>query len=217
MIGAGFRWEEVKTHLRALAGRIPEGEVLELCVFGGATVLHWGMEDRFSRDVDVQQSRCSPNLLKVAKAAGEACRFREVEDPEPEGFYIEIAPLEADAYLPRFSVFERVEVAPNLILHFPAPAEIAASKLAFADHLARLKDLQDIAFIRERFALTQEQILRKVFTIQREGHRRCAVLNFNQLETLISQIPERQAALQRHLEEQRLGEGVEEEGQGPKI
>lgn len=87
MIGAGFTWEEVRTHLRTLAGRIPEGEVLGLCVFGGATVLHWEMEDRFSRDVDVQQSRCSPNLLKVAKADGEACCFREAEDPEPEGFY----------------------------------------------------------------------------------------------------------------------------------
>jgi hypothetical protein len=36
-----------------------------------------------------------------------------------------------DFTLPDFSIAEVVEIAPNLKLFFPAPAEIAASKLAF--------------------------------------------------------------------------------------
>jgi len=59
--------------------------------------------------------------------------------------------LEADPYLPRFSVFEQVEIAPNLVLNLPSPEEIAASKMAFADRIVRVKDLQDIDFIREEF------------------------------------------------------------------
>lgn len=62
-------------------------------------------------------------------------RFRNAGDPEPQEPYIEIAPPEADPYLPRFSVFKQVEIAPNLMLNLPAPEEIAASKMAFADRI----------------------------------------------------------------------------------
>jgi hypothetical protein len=95
-------------------------------------------------------------------------RFQNVDDPEPQQPYIEIAPLEADPYLPRFSVFERVEIAPNLVLKLPAPEEIAASKMAFADRIIRVKDLQDIDFIRKKFGVTPDQILRKIFGIEIE-------------------------------------------------
>ena len=81
----------------------------------------------------------NPGLVArvVAAAAGEAVRFRNVEDAEPEEPYIEIAPPEADPYLPRFSAFERVQIAPNMVLNFPAPEEIAASKMALPDETGR--------------------------------------------------------------------------------
>jgi hypothetical protein len=210
-----------------LAAYVPPGDTLELCVFGGSSVLYWGMQDRLSNDVDVLQSLSSPGLLEVAAAAGESVRFRNAEDPEPQEPYIEIAPPEADPYLPHFSVFERVQITPNLVLNVPAPEEIAASKLAFADRVIRVKDLQDIDFIRKKFGVTQDQILRKIFGIEVETHRRCAIMNWNQLDRLISEIPERKAELEKHLslvddlEQKRQieaeSEEQEEEGRGYSI
>jgi hypothetical protein len=224
---AGYTWEEIRAQLLKLAAYIPPGETLELCVFGGASVLFWGMRDRLSKDVDVLQSSSSPSLLEVAAAAGEIVRFQNVEDPEPQQPYIETAPLEADPYLPRFSVFERVEIVPNLVLKLPAPEEIAASKMAFADRIIRVKDLQDIDFIRKKFGVTPDQILRKIFGIEIETHRRCAIMNWNQLDRLISDIPQRKAELERHmslvdeLEQKRQieieSEEQEEEGRGRSI
>ena len=224
---AGYTWEEIRAQLVKLAAYIPPGETLELCVFGGSTVLCWGMQDRLSNDVDVLQSMSSPGLLEVAAAAAGAIRFRNADDPEPQEPYIEIAPPEADPYLPRFSVFEQVEIAPNLVLNLPAPEEIAASKMAFADRIVRVKDLQDIDFIRKNFSITQDQILRKIFGIEIESHRRCAIMNWNQLDRLISEIPKRITELEKHmslvdeLEQKRQieteSEEQEEEGRGRRV
>jgi hypothetical protein len=223
MIGGGYTWAQIKNYLFTLATHIPSGETLELGVFGGCTVLHWGMEDRLSRDLDVLHSDCSPNLVEVAQVLSGAIRF--TEEGESEGPYVEVAPVEANAYLPRFTVYERIEIAPNLILKIPFPDEIAASKMAFADRLIRLKDLQDIAFLQDRFGITQEQILRKIFTIEKEGHRRSATMNLNQLSYLVSQIPVRQAQLgeeslqnvvqqmEQRLHENPAGEEESESGQ----
>jgi hypothetical protein len=93
--------------------------------------------------------------------------------------------------LPRFSVFERVPIAHNVILKLPAPVEIAASKVAFADRIDRTKDLQDIKFIQDKFGSRREEILQKLFTIERETHRRSAIMVWNQLDRLIAEIPER--------------------------
>ena len=147
------------------------------------------MEGRLSRDVDVQQSGSSPFLLDLAPASDGLIRHRDSEGPDPKGPYVEIAPPEADSYLPRFSVYERVTIAENVILKLPAPAEIAASKLAFADRIDRTKDLQDIKFIQETFGSTREEILQKLFTIEREIHRRSAIMVWNQLERLLAEIP----------------------------
>jgi hypothetical protein len=198
-MAVGYTWEEIRTQLVRFAAYFPPDETLELCIFGGSAVLHWGMQDRLSNDVDVLQSLSSPGLLEVAAAAGAAVRFRNVDDPEPGEPYIEIAPPEADPYLPRFSVYEQVRIAPNLVLNVPAPAEIAASKMAFADRVIRVKDLQDIDFIRNKFGVTQDQILTKIFGIEIETHRRCAIMNWNQLDRLISEIPQRKAELEEHM------------------
>jgi hypothetical protein len=56
-------WSEIKSELEKLSSLVPAGEILELAVFGGSTVLYWGMEGRLSRDVDVQQSQSSPFLI----------------------------------------------------------------------------------------------------------------------------------------------------------
>src|ERR1700693_4389631 len=101
----------------------------------------------------------SPFLMDLALSAGSLIRHRDSEGPDPKGPYLEIAPPEADSYLPRFSVFERVPIAHNVILKLPAPVEIAASKVPFADRIDRIKDLQDIKFIQEKF-----QIKNLVFT-----------------------------------------------------
>jgi hypothetical protein len=74
---------------------------------------------------------------------------------------------------------------------FHAPVEIAASKVAFAARIDRTKDLQDIKFIQEKFGNSREEILQKLFTIERETHRRSAIMVWNQLERLIAEIPER--------------------------
>jgi hypothetical protein len=126
--------------------------------------------------------------------------------------------------LPHFSIYESVEIAPNLILNIPAPEEIAASKMAFADRLIRVKDLEDIAFIQEKFDITADQILRRIFGIEIESHRRCAIMNWNQLDRLLSEIPARQAELEKNLalvdrlEQQRANEDEgEEESRGLRI
>ena len=103
-------------------------------------------------------------------------------------------------------------------------AAIAASKMAYADRIIRVKDLQDIDFIRKKFGVTPDQILRKVFGIEIETHRRCAIMNWNQMDRLISDIPQRKAELERHmslvdeLEQKRQieieSEEQEEEGRG---
>jgi hypothetical protein len=69
--------------------------------------------------------------------------------------------------------------------------EIAASKVAFADRIDPTKDLQDIKFIQDKFGTRREEILQKLFTIERETHRRSAIMVWNQLERLIAEIPER--------------------------
>jgi hypothetical protein len=97
--------------------------------------------------------------MDLASAAASLIRHRDSEGRDPKGPYLEIAPPEADSYLPRFSVFERVPITHNVILKLPAPVEIAASKVAFADRIDRIKDLQDIKFIQEKF-----QIKNLVFT-----------------------------------------------------
>jgi len=85
------------------------------------------------------------------------------------------------------------------VLNLPAPEEIAASKMAFADRVIRIKDLQDIDFICKNFGVTQDEILRKIFGIEIESHRRCAIMNWNQLDRLISEIPQRRAELETHM------------------
>ena len=67
---AGYTWEEIRAQLVKLAAYIPPCETLELCVFGGSTVLCWGMQDRLSNDVDVLQSLSSPRFDPVAYARG---------------------------------------------------------------------------------------------------------------------------------------------------
>jgi len=62
-MAAGYTSEEIRAQLVKLAAYVPAGETLELCVFGGSSVLHWGMQDRLSNDVDVLQSLSSPGLL----------------------------------------------------------------------------------------------------------------------------------------------------------
>src|ERR1700730_6292958 len=104
-------------------------------------------------------------LVRFARRHGTLAgliRHRDSEGPDPKGPYVEIAPPEADSYLPRSSVYERVMIAENVILKLPAPAEIAASKLAFADRIDRTKDLQDIKFIQEKFGSRREEILQKL-------------------------------------------------------
>jgi hypothetical protein len=201
ILDPGHSWSEIKSELEKLSSLVPAGEVLELSVFGGATVLYWGMEGRLSRDVDVQQSRSSPFLMDLVPAAAGLIRHRDSEGPDPKGPYVEIAPPEADSYLPRFSVYECVPIAHNVILKLPAPAEIAASKVAFADRIDRTKDLQDIKFIQDKFGSRREEILQKLFTIERETHRRSAIMVWNQLERLIAEIPERQMEFEKKKEE----------------
>ena len=195
---ARYTWEAVQAELRRLAERIPEGQILELTVFGGVTVQHWEMPGRRTRDIDVQQSRCSDNFVDVAKVLDRWVRFRNTEAEEPGFPYIEVAGPEQDPYLPRFSMVETVEIAPNLKLNFPSPAEIAASKLAYADNIGRVQDLADIEFLRGKFALTAEQILPKVLGIAGETLRRCAVQNLQRLDQLIAEIPARKAQLIEH-------------------
>ena len=67
-------------------------------MFGGSTVLHWGMEGRLSRDIDVQQSRSSSFLIDLAPASAGLIRHRDSEGPDPKRPYVEIAPPEADSY-----------------------------------------------------------------------------------------------------------------------
>ena len=78
--------------------------------------------------------------------------------------------------------------------------EIAASKVAFAARIDRTKDLQDIKFIQEKFGNSREEILQKLFTIERETHRRSAIMVWNQLERLIAEIPERLMEFERQKE-----------------
>jgi hypothetical protein len=162
------------------------------------------MPGRLTRDVDVQQSRSSENLEEVAQPVAPWIRYREDESRRPNVPYVEIAGPETDPYLPRFSRAESVAIAPNLRLNVPAPAEIAASKLAFADNIGRVQDLADLQFLRERFGLTGEQILAKVFSIAGETIRRYAVQNLQRLDRLIAEIPERRAQLIAHVREKAL-------------
>jgi hypothetical protein len=54
ILDPGHSWSEIKSELEKLSSLVPAGEILELAVFGGSTVLYWGMEGRLSLDVDVQ-------------------------------------------------------------------------------------------------------------------------------------------------------------------
>jgi hypothetical protein len=200
ILDPGHSWNEIKSELEKLSSLVPAGEVLELAVFGGSTVLYWGMEGRLSRDVDVQQSQSSPFLIDLALTAPGLIRHRDSEGPDPKNPFVEIAPPEADSYLPHFSMYERVQIAHNVILKLPTPVEIAASKVAFADRIDRTKDLQDIKFIQEKFGSRREEILQKLFTIERETHRRSAIMVWNQLERLIAEIPERLMEFEKHKE-----------------
>jgi hypothetical protein len=189
----GHTWNTIKAELEKLSPLVPSGKTLELFVFGGVPVLYWGMEDRLSRDIDVQQSKSSDFLLDLLPSASGIIRRRDSAGPDPQTPYVEIAPPETDHYLPRFSAHERVPVASNVVLILPAPVDIAASKVAFADRIQRIKDLRDIAFIQERFGVKRADILPRLFSIERESHRRNAIMVWNQLEQLIREIPERLA------------------------
>jgi hypothetical protein len=56
-----------------------------------------------------------------------------------------------------------------------------------------------VRFFRKNFRITQDQILRKIFGIEIESHRRCAIMNWNQLDRLISEIPKRITELEKHM------------------
>jgi hypothetical protein len=96
---AGYTREEIRAQLVKLAAYIPPGETLELCVFGGSTVLCWGMQDRLSNDVDVLQSMSSAGLLEVAAAAAGAIRFRNVEDLDCEILAMKVMPDNVHLFL----------------------------------------------------------------------------------------------------------------------
>jgi len=209
-------WETVQAELKKVAERIPEGQVLELTVFGGVALQHWAMPGRLTRDIDVQQSRCSGNFENLAKVLHHWVRFRNSEAQEPGFPYIEVAGPEQDPYLPRFSIGETVEIAPNLKLNFPSPAEITASKLAYADSIGRVQDVADIEFLRGKFALTAQQVLPKVLGIAGETLRRRAVQNLQRLDQLIAEIPARRAQLIEHLRQKaaRYGQNLRPGEQG---
>ncbi len=95
---AGYTWEEIRAQLVKLAAYIPPGETLELCVFGGSTVLLLG--DARSA---LQRCRCPAIhefacLLEVAAAAG-AIRFRNVEDLDCEILAMEVMPDHVHLFL----------------------------------------------------------------------------------------------------------------------
>jgi hypothetical protein len=115
-------------------------------VFGGTALQHWGMEGRLTRDIDVQLSKSSANLEGLVPALTPGVQFRD--QPRPAQPYVEVMCPQDDFTLPDFSIAEVVEIAPNLKLLFPAPAEIAASKLAFINEPDRVQDIADVDILR---------------------------------------------------------------------
>jgi hypothetical protein len=75
ILNPGHSWSEIKSELEKLSSLVPAGEILELAVFGGSTVLYWGMEGRLSRDVDVQQSQSSPFLIDLAPSVSRCTKL----------------------------------------------------------------------------------------------------------------------------------------------
>jgi hypothetical protein len=190
-----YSWTEVAAELRRLAERIPPGQTVELMVFGGTALQHWGMESRLTRDIDVQLSKSSPNLADLMPALTPAVQFRD--QPRPAKPYVEVMRPEHDFTLPDFSIAEVVEIAPNLRLLFPAPAEIAASKLAFINELDRVQDIADVAYIEKGLRAQREDIARSVETIAGESVRFWARMNLHELDKLFREIGIRRAELAR--------------------
>jgi hypothetical protein len=188
-----YSWTEVAAQLRQLAERIPPGQTMELMVFGGAALQHWGMEGRLTRDIDVQLSKSSPNLEGLMQALAPAVQFRD--QPRPDQAYVEVMRSQDDFTLPDFSVAEVVEIAPNLKLLFPAPAEIAASKLAFINEPDRVQDIADVAYIEKGLGADRQDIARSVETITGESVRFWARMNLRELDKLFREIGLRRAEL----------------------
>jgi hypothetical protein len=104
-----YSWTEVAAELRRLAERIPPGQTLELMVFGGTALQHWGMEGRLTRDIDVQLSKSSANLQGLMPALTPAVQFRD--QPRPTRPYVEVMRPQDDFTLPDFSTAETIEIA----------------------------------------------------------------------------------------------------------
>jgi hypothetical protein len=148
-------------------------------VFGGTALQHWGMEGRLARDIDVQLSKSSANLEDLVPALTPTVHFRD--QPRPVQPYVEVMRPQDDFTLPDFSIAEVVEIAPNLKLLFPAPAEIAASKLAFINEPDRVQDIADVAYIEKGLGARREDIARSVETIAGESVRFWAHMNLGSL------------------------------------
>jgi hypothetical protein len=190
-----YSWTEVAAELRRLAERIPPGQTLELMVFGGTALQHWGMEGRLTRDIGVQLSKSSANLQGLMPALTPAVQFRD--QPRPARPYVEVMRPQDDFTLPDFSTADAIEIAPNLKLLFPAPPEIAASKLAFINELDRVQDIADLAFIEKGLGARREDIAMSVETIAGESVRFWARMNLHELDKLFREIGIRRAELAR--------------------
>jgi hypothetical protein len=183
-----YAWAEVVAQLQKLSERLPAGEKLDLMVFGSAALQHWGMENRLTRDVDVQMSKSSTNLEQLIGMLTPDVQMRDHAGPEPEKPYVEVMPASEDYTQPEFSVAEVLEISSNLRLLFPTPAEIAASKLAFVQEPDRVRDVFDIQFCEKRLGATRADIESSINTIPGESVRFWARMNLHDIDKVYREV-----------------------------
>jgi hypothetical protein len=74
-------------------------------VFGSAALQHWGMENRLTRDVDVQMSKSSTNLEHLIGVLTPDVQMRDHAGPEPDKPYVEVMPASEDYTQPEFCLW----------------------------------------------------------------------------------------------------------------
>lgn len=145
------RWLRALEEIAIALGK--DGDPVEICLIGSAACILGGMAGRSSVDLDVWKPSSRYDTLELKKAVENAgLVFNPVSEIEPDRSYIQIV----EPGIVQVGTFDPVliERMGRLRITRPPIENIIASKLPRCSD----KDLEDIAYLRKKYAIAVESV-----------------------------------------------------------
>lgn len=147
---------------------VHQGVSARLMIVGSAVGILAGQPERTSIDLDVWKPKSRYQLQALKRAVEEAgLLFDPKSTLEPDTPYVQFV----EPGLAEIGTFEKPEVLEQfqaLTLERPPIANLIAAKLIRAEE----KDLQDIAFLMQKYRPSQENIENAINSMPRRAHER---------------------------------------------